>query len=157
MSTRGERLSLAMEARNVRKQHALACQLGVHESAITRWKEDGALSLTNAVALCRALDISLDWLLLERGTIDSHKTINEPLQIDGTRLDCAFSELLQQMTDRTQACLESFVTLLRIELPNPKPRPRLQPAQANPEPIVLREIESICGPAGDTRQMATER
>ena len=55
MSTRGERLRLAMEARGVRKQQALAFELKVHESAITRWKEGGPLSLSNAVVLCAHL------------------------------------------------------------------------------------------------------
>jgi plasmid maintenance system antidote protein VapI len=64
MSTRGERIRLALAARGVRKQQALAAELDVHESAITRWKENAALSLDNAVKLGAVLDISLDWLLL---------------------------------------------------------------------------------------------
>jgi plasmid maintenance system antidote protein VapI len=74
MSTRGERIRHALAARGVRKQQALAAELDVHESAITRWKENAAMSLDNAIALGAVLDISLDWLLLGRGTIDSHKT-----------------------------------------------------------------------------------
>jgi transcriptional regulator with XRE-family HTH domain len=74
MSTRGERIRQALIARGVRKQQALAAELNVHESAITRWKENAAISLDNAIALSTVLDISLDWLLLGRGTIDSHKT-----------------------------------------------------------------------------------
>lgn len=73
MSTRGERIRQALIARGVRKQQALAAELNVHESAITRWKENAAMSLDNAIALASVLDISLDWLLLNRGTIDSHK------------------------------------------------------------------------------------
>jgi transcriptional regulator with XRE-family HTH domain len=110
MSTRGERLRLAMEARGIRKQQALAFQLGVHESAITRWKVDGSLSLANAIALCDALDISLDWLLLNRGTIESHKMLNGLSPTEGGQLISAFSELSQQMTERTQARLQSFIT-----------------------------------------------
>lgn len=125
MSTRGERLRLAMEARRVRKQQALAFQLGVHESAITRWKEDGSLSLPNAIALCDALDISLDWLLLGRGTIDSHKTLSEMSHTEQSQLISSFSELSQQMTERTRARLQSFITSLHTDLLGSAPRLRL--------------------------------
>lgn len=81
MSTRGERIRQALAARGVRKQQALAAELNVHESAITRWKENAAMSLDNAIALGVVLDISLDWLLLGRGMIDSHKAGD--LSVDG--------------------------------------------------------------------------
>ena len=84
MSTRGERIREALAKRGVRKQQALAAELEVHESAITRWKENKEMSLANAVALSAALDISLDWLLLGRGTIDSHKAASAPPADDGT-------------------------------------------------------------------------
>jgi plasmid maintenance system antidote protein VapI len=73
MTTRGERVQEALRLRSVRKQQALAAELDVHESAITRWKENKSMSLDNAVALGAALDVSLDWLLLGRGTINSHR------------------------------------------------------------------------------------
>lgn len=73
MSTRGERIRQALVARGVPKQQALAAELKVHESSITRWKENAAISLDSAVALSVVLDVSLDWLLLGRDTIDSHK------------------------------------------------------------------------------------
>ena len=66
---------MALAARGVRKQQALAAELNVHESAVTRWKENKQMSLDNAVALGTALDISLDWLLLGRGTMDSHRSL----------------------------------------------------------------------------------
>ncbi len=75
MSTRGDRIREALAARGVRKQQALAAELNVHESAVTRWKENKQMSLDNAVALGAALDISLDWLLLGRGTMDSHRRL----------------------------------------------------------------------------------
>ena len=73
MSTRGEQIREALQARGVRKQQALAAELKVHESAVTRWKENKQISLDNAVALAAALDISLDWLLLGRGSMDEHR------------------------------------------------------------------------------------
>ena len=69
---RGARIAQALKLRGVRKQQALASELNVHESAITRWKGGEAMSLENAVAFCAALDISADWLLLGRGTIEAH-------------------------------------------------------------------------------------
>jgi transcriptional regulator with XRE-family HTH domain len=72
MTTRGERIREALRVRGVRKQHALAAELDVHESAITRWKENKPMSLENAAALAAVLDVSLDWLLLGRGTINAH-------------------------------------------------------------------------------------
>lgn len=77
MSSRGERIRQALEIRGVKKQQALAAELKVHESAITRWKENASMSLESAVAFSSALDVSLDWLLLGRGTIDSHKNVDE--------------------------------------------------------------------------------
>ena len=52
---------------------ALAFDLAVHQSTITRWKEDGPMSLVSACRLCEILDISLDWLILGRGLMDQHK------------------------------------------------------------------------------------
>lgn len=73
MTNRGERIREALRVRGVRKQHALAAELNVHESAITRWKENKPMSLEKAVALAAVLDLSLDWLLLGRGTMSGHR------------------------------------------------------------------------------------
>ena len=110
---RGERLRLAMDARGVRKQHAFAFQLKVHESAITRWKANRSLSLDNAIAVCAALDISLDWFLLGRGTMDSHK-ISEPeaKESEDDALVVPFRHLSQLLTKQTSACLQALVTSL---------------------------------------------
>jgi transcriptional regulator with XRE-family HTH domain len=107
MSTRGERIREALTARGVRKQQALAAELDVHESAITRWKENKQMSLDNAVALAAALDISLDWLLLGRGTMDSHREFrpawrpsdNEMLGQIGRRFGPRSLSLLLAMID----------------------------------------------------------
>jgi transcriptional regulator with XRE-family HTH domain len=90
MSTRGERIRQALALRGVRKQQALAAELNVHESAITRWKESAAISIDNAMALAIALDISLDWLLLGRGTIDLHKAGSS---FNDVRLDADLARL----------------------------------------------------------------
>lgn len=70
---RGRRIQQAIELRNWRKLTALAAALGVNESALTRWRQGGSISLESAANLCRALDVSLDWLVLGRGTPEHHK------------------------------------------------------------------------------------
>jgi transcriptional regulator with XRE-family HTH domain len=67
---RGNRLAEAMRLRGWNKQTALAEALGVKPSAVSRWLKNGSLSLDHAVALCDFLNISLDWLMLGRGTPD---------------------------------------------------------------------------------------
>ena len=69
----GHRLRQALRRRRVGKLYVLALEIGVNESALTRWKKGDAISTANAVRLCQVLDISLDWLLLGRGTMDLHK------------------------------------------------------------------------------------
>lgn len=67
----GARLCLAMKARGLEKLCALAVCMQVSESAISRWRKGGPVTLENAVLLCSTLDISLDWLLLGRGEMDA--------------------------------------------------------------------------------------
>ena len=76
MSTRGMRLVEAMKIRGMQKQHALAYALGVNESTVTRWKNNGCMSLESAIALCNVLDISLDWFLIGNGSMDRRKITN---------------------------------------------------------------------------------
>jgi transcriptional regulator with XRE-family HTH domain len=70
---RGERLAFALRLRRVPKMTALAADLDVDESAISRWRKGGAMSLGSAGRLCEVLDISLDWLVLGRGEAEGHK------------------------------------------------------------------------------------
>jgi transcriptional regulator with XRE-family HTH domain len=69
----GDRLQYALNRRGVRKLYALAVELGVDESALSRWRQGRSITLANAVTLCQTLDISLDWLLLGRGDMDAHQ------------------------------------------------------------------------------------
>lgn len=73
MLSAGDRLKVALEARGVKKQMAFAVQIGVDDSVVSRWKRGHRLTLQHAVRICEVLDISLDWLVLGRGTMDSHK------------------------------------------------------------------------------------
>lgn len=68
-----DRLASAFAARDVRKLQALAVDLGVDESAISRWKRGRSISLDNVARLCVALDVSMDWLVLGRGDMDLHR------------------------------------------------------------------------------------
>lgn len=67
----GCRLAEAMHLRDDYKASALACLLEVNESTISRWKQGQAITVPNAIALCEALDISMDWLLRGIGPITS--------------------------------------------------------------------------------------
>ncbi|MFN3228912.1 MAG: helix-turn-helix domain-containing protein [Asticcacaulis sp.] len=70
----GQRLQYALNRRGVRKLYALAVELGVDESALSRWRQGRSITLANAVTLCQTLDISLDWLLLGRGEMEEHRS-----------------------------------------------------------------------------------
>jgi transcriptional regulator with XRE-family HTH domain len=59
----GDRLRLAMRRAGHRKLAALALELGVTESSLSRWCAGHEISLANAVALSRCLNVSLDWLV----------------------------------------------------------------------------------------------
>jgi transcriptional regulator with XRE-family HTH domain len=72
MESRGDRLSRAIKGRGISKMMALALDLDVHESAISRWRKNGPMSLEHAARLSEVLDISLDWLVLGRGEMDAH-------------------------------------------------------------------------------------
>lgn len=58
----GDRLVAAMQLRGNYKATALACALNVDEATISRWKRGGPITLSHAVNLCNALDVSMDWL-----------------------------------------------------------------------------------------------
>jgi transcriptional regulator with XRE-family HTH domain len=109
MSTRGTRIKQALRARGIRKQHALASALKVHESAITRWKEDGNMSLENAIALCQELDVSADWLLLGIGHMDQHKTFPLSTVSRHTSPADSLSELQSLLTQQSMNLLLSFI------------------------------------------------
>jgi transcriptional regulator with XRE-family HTH domain len=79
MENWGLRLRQALRSRRVRKLHALAVDIGVDQSAISRWRKGYAISLPNAIALSQALDVSLDWLMTGRGSMDDHRVIHDPI------------------------------------------------------------------------------
>jgi transcriptional regulator with XRE-family HTH domain len=108
ISTRGERLIEAMNERGMKKQHALAHAVGVNQSAVTRWKGDGPMSLENAIALCKILDISLDWFLTGAGTMDRRLPPSE-LTEDDRRLRSSFERLCTAMPAHTKSLLIALI------------------------------------------------
>ncbi len=67
------RLKKVFKAQSIKKQSALALEMNVDESTISRWQKDGNLSIKNAAKICDHLDISMDWLILGRGCMNQHK------------------------------------------------------------------------------------
>ena len=74
MNALGERLQFALGVRGVRKQMAFAAELGENESTVSRWQRGYGLSVANVVRVCEALDISIDWLLTGRGSMEAHRS-----------------------------------------------------------------------------------
>lgn len=70
----GNRLRVYLKDNNNLKQLALANAIGVEESTISRWLSGGNIKVSHLINLCAFLDISLDWLIMGRGTPALHKT-----------------------------------------------------------------------------------
>ena len=98
---RAARLREALRRRGVRKLYGLALDLGVDQSTISRWSNDGGMSLDHAAALCAHLDISLDWLIFGRG----------PMEIGSRRGDVdKLADLAGALEPELTAC---FATILK--------------------------------------------
>ncbi len=69
---RGKRIREAISRSHIRKVHAVAAELNVSVAAVSRWQNGGHTSLESVCLLAELLDVSLDWLLLGRGTMDWH-------------------------------------------------------------------------------------
>ncbi|MCD0421569.1 helix-turn-helix domain-containing protein [Rubrivivax sp. JA1024] len=115
MSSRGSRMIEAMQLRGMTKQHALAHAMGVNESTITRWKNNGPISVDHAVLLCNTLDVSLDWFLAGRGRIDAHKPVATCDSVDTSLLNCV-RQAEARMSDRSKALLVAFISSLYPEV-----------------------------------------
>jgi plasmid maintenance system antidote protein VapI len=98
-----------MKRRGLHKQHALAHSLGVNESTITRWKNDGPMSLESAAKLCRVLDMSMDWFVYGTGAMEQHKLSKTSLQEADERLLAALNEARGRLSSRSMTLLASFI------------------------------------------------
>jgi len=85
----------------------LALDLGVDESAISRWKKGGPMSLDSAARLARVLDVSLDWIVLGRGEMEHHKKL--ALRSDERKL----VRLLRRWRTESTTHLLTFLAELR--------------------------------------------
>jgi transcriptional regulator with XRE-family HTH domain len=115
MSNRGARLIEAMKIRGMQKQHALAYTLGVNESTVTRWKNDGPMSLESAVALCQALDISLDWFLLGYGTMDRSSTSVDTVVEADDQLASSIRKARTTMTAQSMSLLIALINSMLLQ------------------------------------------
>lgn len=88
----------------------LAHDLEVDESAISRWKQDGAMSLTNAARIAEVLDVSMDWLILGRGEMDVHKS---------AELQPREAELVRTLRDFPGEAVEDLARFLAMVRPKP--------------------------------------
>jgi transcriptional regulator with XRE-family HTH domain len=110
----GERFEHALRLREVGKLYALAVEIGVDESAISRWKKGRSISLENAAEVCRALDISLDWLVMGRGSIDAHRGAPPPSEDPaGALVRQAFPDMPPTQAEAVIAALQGLVQALR--------------------------------------------
>jgi transcriptional regulator with XRE-family HTH domain len=105
---RGARIQHAIELRSWKKLTALAAALGVNESALTRWRKGGAISLENAARLCETLDVSLDWLVLGRVTPEHHHH---------NALHDSEMELITVLRRRSPAAISLLTRFLEANLP----------------------------------------
>ena len=106
---RGNRIQEAITLRRRHKLTALAFELGVDESALTRWRQGGSISLDNAARLCALLDVSLDWMLLGRASPEHHKAPPPGDRGDG------LVRLLRRAPPGTEDMLAGLLTLLLPE------------------------------------------
>ncbi|MGB3313952.1 MAG: helix-turn-helix domain-containing protein [Albidovulum sp.] len=112
-SKRGERIRHAIKIAGRPKLMALAASLDVSPAALSKWRYGQNISLENICRLALQLDVSLDWLLLERGSPKSHRDAN------GSRTD---QELVELLTLRPTKITKLLTALVR-EIPEKHPRP----------------------------------
>lgn len=73
----GNRLRTLLKQQKNLKQLALANAIGVEESTISRWLSGGNIKVAHLVTLCEFLDVSVDWLIMGRGSPILHKSLME--------------------------------------------------------------------------------
>ncbi|KQQ61537.1 MULTISPECIES: helix-turn-helix transcriptional regulator [Rhizobium/Agrobacterium group] len=106
---RGKRIREAIASHKVRKIHALAAELNVSVAAVSRWQNGGHTSLENVCSLAELLDVSLDWLLLGRGTMNWHSDKS----ISATELQSVL--LLRNRSKVFQARLLALLEAISLE------------------------------------------
>jgi Bacteriophage CI repressor helix-turn-helix domain len=97
-----------MKMRGMQKQYALAYALGVNESTVTRWKNDGPMSLDSAIALCQAPDMSLDWFLVGSGSMD-RPAVRPDAASEDEQLWSSIKKVGATMTAQSKSLLIAFI------------------------------------------------
>jgi transcriptional regulator with XRE-family HTH domain len=103
---RATRLREALRRRGIRKLYGLALDLQVDQSTISRWTNDGGMSLDHVAALCAHLNISLDWLIFGRGTMEiGHRSgeVEKLADLAGAlepELTACFATILKAIVER---------------------------------------------------------
>ncbi len=92
---------------------ALAAELGVSTAAISKWKQGHTISLENACKLARSLDVSLDWLAMDR---------NSPEWLQKDQLSHMEIDLLEKMQRRPSRIMKLCLAIVAEipEHPGPK-------------------------------------
>ncbi|MDQ0458056.1 helix-turn-helix domain-containing protein [Rhizobium paknamense] len=106
MKTISNRLKYALKYKDIGKLYALAVDLGVDISSISKWTNNGSISLQNAIKISDYLDISLDWLLLGRGHIEQHKIGGYAIETRKILQAC------EKLSEDSLKKLEDFLTSL---------------------------------------------
>lgn len=124
---RSQRIRQAAELRGLSKITALAARLSVSPASVSKWRNGGHLSLENACSIAQALDISLDWLLLERGAPEWHQDRRI------TRDEVKLLMLLRRRPDRVQNMIQRVVAEIPEEenFPSAKKEAQVQ-GERNP-------------------------
>lgn len=87
----GNRLRVLLKKQRNLKHLVLANAIGVEESTISRWLSGGNIKMIHLIRLSEYLDVSVDWLILGRGTPLQHR--------DSTFQDDFFKNLPDDVKD----------------------------------------------------------
>lgn len=104
----GQRLQEAIRLRGIPKLCVLSLDIGVSESALSRWLRSEPITLENFAKLCVVLDVSADWLLLERGGMIRRPSSN-PLPMPHRRLMSALRQMHEDDVHRLHAFLHGVM------------------------------------------------
>lgn len=99
----GNRLQQAISRQNIHKSYALAFEMGVAESTVSRWKQSGPISLQHAVKLCEILDVSMDWMFTGR------EKFGAPPHIYASRHHDMLFRKIEAMPARATKALTEFI------------------------------------------------
>ena len=102
LETVQQRLQYAMQARGVTATN-LAYALGVSKSSVSDWLKGGGLTLNNITAIAVELNLSLDWLLHGKGSMDLFGPIH-PSKDE--------MQLIQQLRNAGPTVFEAFFNML---------------------------------------------